>query len=268
LDHLSEKFRVTSYDCRQMREHHNSLKHEYLIPKSVLDADVVINLPKLKTHRKVGLTASLKNIVGINGHKDWLPHHRCGSVDEGGDEYRNRSFFKRLQTHLGEKTDQDSHNSRNFFQRLMIRITDKLARSMAPDPFFEGSWHGNDTLWRTVLDLNRLLVYANKDGKMTEAPQRKCMTIVDAIVAGEMFIHLMKEFPIKKYQFVQVSDSKVVLRVKKSDNVGNGVKEKITDTYKKYLPDQVRLDFSEIDGFEKTATGKFRFVYSEIPSPR
>ena len=31
LDHLSEKFRVTSYDCRQMREHHNSQKHEYLI---------------------------------------------------------------------------------------------------------------------------------------------------------------------------------------------------------------------------------------------
>jgi uncharacterized protein (DUF362 family) len=185
LDHLSEKFRVTSYDCRQMREHHNSQKHEYLIPKTVLDADVVINLPKLKTHRKVGLTAALKNIVGINGHKDWLPHHRCGSVAEGGGEYRERSFLKRFQTRLGEKIDQDSYNSRKSFQRLMIRITDKLARSMAPDPFFEGSWYGNDTLWRTVLDLNRLLVYADKDGKMAETPQRKCMTIVDGIIAGE-----------------------------------------------------------------------------------
>jgi len=185
LDHLSEKFRVTSYDCRQMREHHNPQKHEYLIPKTVLEADVVINLPKLKTHRKVGLTAALKNIVGINGNKDWLPHHRCGSVAGGGDEYSESSFFKRLQTHLGEKIDQDSYNSRNSFQRLMIRITDRLARSMAPDPFFEGSWYGNDTLWRTVLDLNRLLVYADKDGKMTESPQRKCMTIVDAIIAGE-----------------------------------------------------------------------------------
>ena len=185
LDHSSEKFRVTSYDCRQMREHHNSQKHEYLIPKSVLDADVVINLPKLKTHRKVGLTACLKNIVGINGHKDWLPHHRCGSIAEGGDEYRERSFFKRVQTHLGEKIDQDSYNSRNSFQRLMIRITDKLARSMAPDPFFEGSWYGNDTLWRTVLDLNRLLIYADRDGVMTETPQRKCLNIVDAVVAGE-----------------------------------------------------------------------------------
>jgi phenylacetate-CoA ligase len=85
-------------------------------------------------------------------------------------------------------------------------------------------------------------------------------------IAGEMFIHLMKEFPIKEYQFVQVSDSKVVLRLKKSDNVGNGVKEKITDTYKKYLPDRVRLDFEEVEGFTKTITGKFRFVYRDLVS--
>lgn len=83
-------------------------------------------------------------------------------------------------------------------------------------------------------------------------------------IAGEMFIHLMKEFPIKEYQFVQVSDSRVVLRLKKSDDVGNSVKERIINTYKKYLPDQVKLDFSEVDGFEKTATGKFKFVYREL----
>ena len=85
-------------------------------------------------------------------------------------------------------------------------------------------------------------------------------------IAGEMFIHLMKEFPIKEYQFVQVSDSRVVLRLKKSDNVGAGVKEKITETYKKYLPDRVRLDFEEVEGFTKTITGKFRFVYRDLVS--
>jgi uncharacterized protein (DUF362 family) len=185
LGRQSEKFRVTNYDCKEMSKHHNETKNEYLIPRTVLEADVVINLPKLKTHRKVGLTACLKNIVGINGHKDWLPHHRCGSITEGGDEYKERSFLKRLQTHLGEKIDQDSHNSGNSFQRLTIRIADRLARSMAPDPFFEGSWYGNDTLWRTVLDLNRLLVYANREGQMTEVPQRQCLNIVDAIIAGE-----------------------------------------------------------------------------------
>jgi uncharacterized protein (DUF362 family) len=184
LGSQSKEFRVTNYDCKEMSEHHNETKNEYLIPRTVLDADVVINLPKLKTHRKVGLSAALKNIVGINGHKDWLPHHRCGSIVEGGDEYKEPSLLKRIQTRLGEKLDIDPNNS-NTLRRLAIHAAERLARFTAPDHFFEGSWYGNDTLWRTVLDLNRLLVYAGRDGKMTEASQRKCMTIVDAIMAGE-----------------------------------------------------------------------------------
>jgi uncharacterized protein (DUF362 family) len=180
-----EKFRVTSYNCQEMKQHHHKGKHEYLIPRSVLEADVVINLPKLKTHRKVGLTAALKNMVGINGHKDWLPHHRCGSIKEGGDEYLYPSFLKRLQTRLGEKIDRDPFSSMNPSRRLTLRVITRLVNSFAPDPYTEGSWYGNDTIWRTVLDLNRLLIYANKKGEITDTPQRKCLTIVDAIVAGE-----------------------------------------------------------------------------------
>lgn len=185
LGKQSEKFRVTNYDCKEMSEHHNETTNEYLIPRTVLDVDVVINLPKLKTHRKVGVTAALKNIVGINGHKDWLPHHRCGSIVEGGDEYKEPSLLKRIQTCLGEKIDVEPKNNGNILRRLAMRAVDRLARLTAPDPFFEGSWYGNDTLWRTVLDLNRLLVYANRDGEMTEVPQRQCLNIVDAIMAGE-----------------------------------------------------------------------------------
>jgi len=185
LGNQSDKFRVTNYDCEGMRLHHNETTNEYLIPRTVLEADVVINLPKLKTHRKVGMTAALKNIVGINGHKDWLPHHRCGSVAEGGDEYKEPSFLKRLQTRLGEKVDQEPYSNRNFLRRFAINAADRLSRFIAPDPYYEGSWYGNDTLWRTVLDLNRLLVYASKEGRMTETPQRKCLNIIDAIIAGD-----------------------------------------------------------------------------------
>ena len=185
LGSQSKKFRVTNYDCKEMSEHHNETKNEYLIPRTVLESDVVINLPKLKTHRKVGLTACLKNIVGINGHKDWLPHHHCGSVKEGGDEYLNPSILKRLQTTLGEQMNGEAYSSSSAARRFIGRILTRLIRHMAPDPFLEGSWHGNDTLWRTVLDLNRLLLYVDQNGMMTEAIQRKCFNIVDAIVAGE-----------------------------------------------------------------------------------
>ena len=185
LGKQANKFRVTNYDCGGMKLHHNETTNEYLIPRTVLESDVIINLPKLKTHRKVGMTAALKNIVGINGHKDWLPHHRCGSIAEGGDEYKEPSSLKRFQTRLGEKIDEGPYNNRNFLRRFAIRAADRLSRFMAPDPFFEGSWYGNDTLWRTVLDLNRLIIYANREGKMTEMPQRKCLNVVDAIMAGE-----------------------------------------------------------------------------------
>jgi len=178
-------FRVTNYDCHEMTKHHNSTTHEYLIPRTVLDADVIINLPKLKTHRKTGLTAALKNMVGINGHKDWLPHHRSGSKLQGGDEYSEPSFIKRISTRLSERIDRDPFSKLNSINQLAARITAGLARRLAPDPYFEGSWHGNDTIWRTVLDLNRLLVFADRNGEMTDIPQRQCLTIVDAIVAGE-----------------------------------------------------------------------------------
>jgi len=185
LDAQSDRFRVTNYDSREMRKHHNPSTHEYLIPRAALQADVIINLPKLKTHRKVGLSAALKNIVGINGHKDWLPHHRVGSLDAGGDEYMHRSFLKRARTRLTEKIDSDPFAPSNSLRRLSSRILDRLTRTCARDPFTEGSWYGNDTLWRTVLDLNRLIVYADREGNMAAVPQRKILTVVDAVVAGE-----------------------------------------------------------------------------------
>ena len=178
-------YRITNYDSGELKKHHNSETHEYLIPKTVLEADVVINLPKLKTHHKVGLTAALKNVVGINGHKDWLPHHRSGSIVEGGDEYKEASLLKRFQTYSTERIDKDPYSSINSLMGLAIRLTDRLIKHFAPDQFLEGSWYGNDTLWRTALDLNRLLVYADRDGRMAATPQRRCLTFVDAIVAGE-----------------------------------------------------------------------------------
>ncbi|MDY6839795.1 MAG: DUF362 domain-containing protein [Thermodesulfobacteriota bacterium] len=185
LNQYSSLFRVTNYDVAEMQKHHNSTTHEYLLPRSVLDADVVLNIPKLKTHRKVGLTAALKNLVGINGHKDWLPHHRCGSPLEGGDEYLSPSFLKRCLTHQIEQMDKTPYSILNYLRRLSTRILSRLIKAFDYNAVLEGDWYGNDTLWRTVLDLNRLLIYADSRGNITKSPQRFCMTIVDAIVAGE-----------------------------------------------------------------------------------
>lgn len=82
-------------------------------------------------------------------------------------------------------------------------------------------------------------------------------------VAGEMFIHLMKDFPLREYQFVQKSESHIVLRYPRDFMLDNALRDRILETYKKYLPDDLDFEFEKVEKFEKTATGKFRFVLKE-----
>jgi hypothetical protein len=48
-----------------------------------------------------------------------------------------------------------------------------------------GNWYGNDTTWRMVIDLNRILMYADKSGHLQDNPARRIFCIVDGIVGGE-----------------------------------------------------------------------------------
>lgn len=49
----------------------------------------------------------------------------------------------------------------------------------------EGDWSGNDTIWRTVADLNRIVLHADKHGVMHNNPQRGYFAIIDAVVGGD-----------------------------------------------------------------------------------
>ena len=53
------------------------------------------------------------------------------------------------------------------------------------DEYTEGSWYGNDTLWRTICDICRVVMYADKNGVMMQNPQRKMFILADMIVSGE-----------------------------------------------------------------------------------
>lgn len=179
------RFRVTNYNPEAMRSHHNDTRHEYLIARSILHSPMVINLPKLKTHRKCGLTGPLKNMVGINGCKDWLPHHSGGSVPEGGDEYSDISAWKKLNSWLVEREESAARLAGKLSWNAARRFVYGLGNRLTGDQSWEGSWHGNDTLWRTILDLNRAALYADPDGTLRPRTQRTMLTIVDAIQAGE-----------------------------------------------------------------------------------
>lgn len=192
---VDRNYTITNYDPKIMNEHHGNKKHEYLIPNTLLSADVVINLPKPKTHRKAGMTACLKNIVGISGNKAWLPHHSIGSKGENGDEYINKNIFRRITGHMIVKRDLASLK-KNFKLAKLYSLTAKITKKMSSltnnkDVYIEGSWWGNDTIWRTVCDLNRVVFYADKKGELKTTVQRKYFNLCDMIISGE------KEGPVK-----------------------------------------------------------------------
>ena len=182
----ARKFRVTQYDPRRMIDNQRPGTHRYLIARDVLDADLVINLPKLKTHKKAGITAALKNLVGINGNKDYLPHHRKGSAVSGGDNYREWSLLKCCAEQVLDFANR--HLDRPRFYGLCNRLVYYLLvanMKFGGDGDVEGGWSGNDTVWRMCLDLNRAMIYSDREGRLSDTPRRKTLSLVDGVVAGQ-----------------------------------------------------------------------------------
>lgn len=192
LAEISERFRrfrVANYDHRPMHEHHNHVKHEYLVANTVLYADFVVNVPKLKFHIKAGITGALKNLVGINGHKEYLPHHTNGAPDTGGDQYARKSYFRpivnRIYDHYWMNVNRGGQVG-NVLQTGTIRALKKLVAVVEGDRMYDGAWIGNDTIPRTTLDLNNALYFFDCDtGTLADAPLRKVLHIVDGVVAGD-----------------------------------------------------------------------------------
>ena len=152
----------------------------------MIEADVVINLPKLKTHMKAGVTCALKNLIGINGNKEYLPHHRLGGAASGGDCYPGGSRLKRALEYVFDRQNTaPSAVEGRAWASAATQLYRVLHRTGGDRLGVEGSWSGNDTIWRTCLDLNRILLYGRADATLADRPQRRVLHVVDAIVAGQ-----------------------------------------------------------------------------------
>jgi len=184
IDPARLRIAVSSY--KNMYKHHSNGKHEYLFPGSFLQSDVVISIPKLKTHRRTAVTLALKNFMGIPSWKDSLPHFITGSVQEGGDQYIYPSMRKRICTFLHDQVQTNPYTPVKFVCAVTKRlIWDSHKIIPFKDDVYEAMWYGNDTLWRTLVDLNRAVIYADKKGKICDIPQRKLFFMLDGVVAGE-----------------------------------------------------------------------------------
>lgn len=190
------RFRNTCYDPAALERTHQPGCHKYLLSREFFEADLVLNLPKLKAHRKAGLTAAIKNLVGINGDKDYLPHHRLGGSAEGGDCYEGGMILKHVAETLYDKANRRLNTSAYLPLAKTGSAFLHLNKLVTGDGELEGGWYGNDTVWRMVLDLNRVALYGRSDGSLSKTPVRNVYSLTDAIIAGEGFGPLAPE-PIK-----------------------------------------------------------------------
>lgn len=182
-----ERLYGADYDVSVTRRAHGAGHHVYRMARTPVAADVFINIPKMKTHKKAGVTLSLKNLVGIHGNRNYLPHYAVGPPSVGGDELPGGGPRDVLQSRatrwLGTRLTARGGVGGAGIRRLkrigygLFGSTEQVVRS--------GNWHGNDTTWRMVLDLNKLLLYGRPDGTLSDKPLKRYLTIVDGIIAGD-----------------------------------------------------------------------------------
>jgi uncharacterized protein (DUF362 family) len=177
------------FNMAETNQAHDGFNNLYRVSKTVIEADVFINIPKMKTHKKGGITCCLKNLVGINTYKNFLPHHSEGSVQEHGDQFQDENINSKIEgplmAFLKQNLLQNTTIAKLFkpFKkagRLIFGDTNRVIRS--------GNWYGNDTVWRMILDLNKVLFYAETDGAIHPSrfiQRKKYIGIVDGIIGGQ-----------------------------------------------------------------------------------
>lgn len=181
---VENKFRVTDYNPERLAESHSKGKHKYCIAKEVFEADYIIALPKAKTHQKTGITNGLKLLVGINGDKDFLPHHRIGGTGFGGDCYPGKNYILRLSEFFldqaNKRIGERGYKEYKFLSKLLWKSIKK-----GDEYSLAAAWYGNDTTWRMAMDLNLVAKYGTINGTLEDRPQRSITYICDGIIGGQ-----------------------------------------------------------------------------------
>jgi uncharacterized protein (DUF362 family) len=181
----SGRYYGSDYDQSETNRHHSNGRHEYRISKTAASCDVFINLPKLKTHKKVGATLCMKNLVGINMGRNWLPHHTDGDPSHGGDQFPTASAKGQVERAFVRWMQR--HSLRRRGMQYVYRLAKKGGKGVfggTHEVVRHGNWHGNDTCWRMVLDINRCLLYGDGDSFPTASPKRY-FGVVDGVIGGD-----------------------------------------------------------------------------------
>lgn len=215
------KFHGAGYDIKATNRYHHGAVHQYCVSKDILCADVVISVPKFKSHRKAGVTCCLKNLVGINADKNYLPHFIMGSKNMGGDEMPEipgnrvllmrcynwlreyvlargwkvlgkpaaallRYFHNNKKATVADVTTTAKYSAKEILEKQSkdVDLAHSIHARISRQSVAAGAWPGNQTICRMILDLNRIFMCCGKDGILRDVTDRKIFYIADAVEIG------------------------------------------------------------------------------------
>jgi hypothetical protein len=163
-----------------------------------MNADVVISVPKMKVHKRSGVTLNVKGLVGICTNKNFLVHYILGEPSKGGDQIPDGFLTPKETRVVGfERWMYDhflSHRSlalemvhRVIFGVLYLKVGQRLGFRVPKQKRLSepGNWYGNDSTWRMATDLFKVLLFADKNGELKSKRQRRLFSVVDGIIGGE-----------------------------------------------------------------------------------
>jgi len=193
-----KRFYGADYNREETIRHHHGDVQEYLVSKTILSADVVISVPKLKVHKKVGVTLNVKGLVGTCINKNYLVHYTLGTPSEGGDQFPDgvlnakEATVVKLQRKAYDKFLSRKSRIGDFLYEMTVKVGGHLLKllgfkSLDKDKSIldAGNWYGNDSAWRMALDLLKIFIYVDKNGRLQDAPVRRMFSIVDGVIGGE-----------------------------------------------------------------------------------
>lgn len=185
------------YHRQELIKNHTGKNQIYELSGTVMNADAVISIPKLKTHKKVGVTMNIKGLVGACTNKNLIVHYSLGRTSEGGDQYPPGHFTateeKIIRTERWMYDTFLAKRSRplEYIHRSIYWLHGRLVKPLGIGVpkrkrlLDVGNWYGNDSAWRMCVDLLKVILFADSTGHFRNVPQRTLFSVIDGVVGGD-----------------------------------------------------------------------------------
>jgi uncharacterized protein (DUF362 family) len=192
-----EKLYGAVYDRNETIAQHHDGTHKYEVAGTIMKADVVISIPKLKVHKKVGTTLNAKGLVGICTNKNYLVHYRVSPCHQGGDQYPEglftptEEFLIRTERWMYDHLLAPHSRALEYLHRAIYSVHNATTKRLGlkvgrgKRQLDAGNWYGNDSAWRMAVDLMAIFRFADSQGELRATPQRPTLSVIDGVIGGE-----------------------------------------------------------------------------------